>query len=261
MFGTYIGNERMLVKLAYNGMLTISAKDLSLMPSLVTTGMIETPLTKFFINNIKPGNTVIDIGANVGYFTVLGALLVGNKGKVIGYEANSDIFPLLQDNISMNWLTQQTTLINKAIYSKNTKLEFYVSNKFQGDSSINRCSTNEILESSYTKRTVEAVSLENELMSIGKIDLLKIDIEGGEYHAFLGMIELIKQNKIKKIVFEWNKSMLGENAEPFSSLIEEIVCNENCKVYSLNQEGEAVPTPLEAITSLDFYPFALIEFC
>ncbi|MCK6206014.1 FkbM family methyltransferase [Bacillus infantis] len=260
MFGTYIGNNRMLVKVVYNGMLTISSEDLSLMPSLVTTGFIEMPLTKFFINQVKPGDTIVDIGSNVGYFTVLAGLLVGSRGTVFSYEANPNIFPFLQDNISMNWLTQQAKIQNKAIYSKETTLEFNVSNKFHGDSSIKTYSSGQQQSDSITKVFSEAVSLDNELRNVDKIDLLKIDIEGGEYHAFLGMMEKIEQKKIKCIVFEWNRTMLGGDAELFAGLIREILYRNDGLIYTLNQEGETVPVSLDIITSVDFYPFAVIEF-
>lgn len=260
MFGTYIGNDKMLIKTAYNGMLTISSKDLSLMPSLVTNGVIEAPLTKFFINSIKSGQTVVDIGANIGYYTVLAGKLVGNQGKVIGYEANPEIFPLLKDNISMNWLNQQTKLQNKAIYSKESTIKFYTSSKFQGDSSINLSTTNEMNSGKYLSINVEAVSLNKELQNIDSIDLLKIDIEGGEYHAFLGMMELIEQKKIKRIIFEWNKTMLGDDAENFVEVIREILYNNDGLIYTLDQEGQPSPTFLDLITSTDFYPFAMIEF-
>lgn len=260
MYGTYIGNNKMVVKLGYNGMLTISSKDLSIMPSLVTTGFLEIPLTKYFINQIKPGNTIIDVGTNVGYFTILAAKLVGSQGKVIGYEANPNLLPFVQDNIAMNWLTNQTKLKNIAIYSEKTTLNFHLSEKFHGDSSTQIRSQNENVNDRYTTINVDANSLDNELKGINSIDLLKLDIEGGEYNAFLGMIELLKNRKIKRIVFEWNKIMLGDTANKFIELIEEILFNYNGLLYTLNQNGEQIPATLHSITSVDFYPFALIEF-
>lgn len=260
MFGTYIGNNKMLVKLAYGGMLQISSDDLSLMPSLVTTGVIEAPLTKFFINYIKPGQTIVDIGANVGYFTILAAKLVGITGKIIGFEANPNVYEILKDNISMNWLNQQTILYNKAIYSKDTLLNFHSSHKFHGDSSIHLIEKNENALSFYTTIQVEAIPLDSQFNKLEYIDLLKIDIEGGEYQAFLGMLNLIEQKKIKQIIFEWNKTMLGDEYSEFISLLNLIHQKYNGDFYILDQEGNPTPTTIDMITSIDFYPFALIKF-
>ncbi|GAB6462435.1 hypothetical protein bcgnr5371_19560 [Bacillus cereus] len=260
MFGTYIGNNKMLVKLAYNGTLSISSDDLSLMPSLVTSGSIEVPLTKFFINQIKPGQTIIDIGTNVGYFTILAAMLVGNEGKIFGFEANPTVYEFLKDNISMNWLTKQTTLYNKAVYSKNTNLNFHSSHKFHGDSSIHMRAEDENVSDFYTTISVEAIALDDQFSNLNQIDLIKIDIEGGEYQAFLGMMNLIKQKKIKQIIFEWNKKMLGDEHIKFISLLNELHEKYSGSFYILDQDGNPTPTTVDTITSIEFYPFTLIKF-
>ncbi|WP_020059798.1 FkbM family methyltransferase [Bacillus sp. 123MFChir2] len=260
MFGTYIGDDKMLIKMSYCGFLMISSKDLSLMPSLVTTGAIEPLLTKFFIQEVKPGNTIVDIGANVGYFTVLAGYLVGTHGKVIGYEANPTVYEILQDNIAMNWTTTQTKLYNKAVYSEEKTLSFRSSNKFHGDSSTHVRPENENRVEDYTIIDVEGVTLDQQLRDIPQIDVLKIDIEGGEYHAFLGMMELIKQKKIKRIVFEWNVVMLGEDKDLFFRLLQEIQEKHGGSFHILDQEGRPVQVALEAITYYEFYPYGLIEF-
>lgn len=260
MNGTYIGNDKMLVKLAYNAFLTISSKDLSLMPTLVLTGMFEVPLTKYFLTHVKPGQTVIDVGTNVGYFTLLASKLVGANGKVIGYEANPELVLNVKDNLAMNWTTENTKIINKAIYSKNAILNFLTSERFHGYSSIHEKPKDENLIDNYTSIEINAVSLDSELQDVEFIDLIKIDIEGGEYHAFLGMMGLIENKKIKRISFEWNRPMLGEDVQPFLLLISDLLNRLGGRLFFLDAEGNPVPTTLKEISSTEFYPFALLEF-
>lgn len=260
MNGTYIGNNKMLVKLAYNGYLTISSKDLSIMPTLVTTGMFEVPLTKYFISIIKQGFTVVDVGTNVGYFTILASKLVGSEGKVIGFEANAELVANVKDNLAMNWLTENTTIVNKAVYSENTVLQFLSSERFHAYSSIHEKPKDGNVLDSYSSGNVDAVSLDSELHDIEQIDLLKIDIEGGEYHAFLGMMGLIENKKIKRISFEWNRPMLGEDVQPFLLLISDLLNRLGGRLFFLDAEGNPVPTTLKEISSTEFYPFALLEF-
>lgn len=250
----------MLIKLAYNGYLTISSRDLSIMPTLVTTGMFEVPLTKYFLSQIKSGFTVVDVGANVGYFTILASKLVGNTGKVIGFEANSELVSIIKDNLAMNWLTENTTILNKAVYSENKVLRFLSSERFHAYSSIHEKPKDDNLIDAYSSKDVNAVSLDSELHDIRQIDLLKIDIEGGEYQAFLGMMGLIENKRIKRITFEWNKPMLGEEAQPFLILISDMLNRLGGRLFFLDIEGNQVPTTLKEISSMDFYPFALLEF-
>ncbi|MDR0268703.1 FkbM family methyltransferase [Paenibacillus sp.] len=260
MYGTYIGNNKMLVKLAYNAMITVPADDLSLMPSFVTSGMIEAPLTNYFLTQIKPGFTVVDIGANVGYFTVLASKMVGNSGKVFAYEASSKTAAILKDNLAINWTTENVKVINKAIYSENKLIKFHSSERFIGNSSLHERPSDENVLDTYTTKEIEAVALDNELKNIDSIDLVKIDIEGGEYHALLGMMGLLHEKKIKRVTFEWNKIMLGDVVEKFLLLMSDILNSLGGRIYLLNKEGEPVPTTLKEVSNFEFYPFVLIEF-
>ncbi|MFB5679274.1 FkbM family methyltransferase [Paenibacillus terreus] len=260
MHGTYIGDHKMLISLGYGGWITVSSQDYSLMPVLVTTGYFEYPLTNYFLKYIKAGDTVVDIGANIGYFTLLAARQVGTQGKVIGYEANPEMLPILRDNLAMNWVTDQVTLSNKAIYSENKNLEIQISERFPCYSSINERPEDNNVVDRYKKISIPGVTLDSELMDMDRIDLVKIDIEGGEYQAFLGMRGLIKQGKIKNISFEWNRPMLGEECEPFIQLLNLILHHHGGRLYVLSTEGDPVPVKLQEIISKDFYPFALIQF-
>ncbi|MDR9853358.1 FkbM family methyltransferase [Paenibacillus sp. VCA1] len=260
MNGTYIGNNKMLVKLAYNAMITVPADDLSLMPTFVTTGMFEVPLTKYFLSHVKQGYNIVDVGANVGYFTVLASKLVGSSGKVFAYEADSKTASMLKDNLAMNWTTENVKVINKAVYSESKLLKFLSSERFIAYSSLHEKPSDENVQDTFTTKEVEAVALDNELKNIDSIDLVKIDIEGGEYHAFLGMMGLLQEQKIKKVTFEWNPPMLGEDTEKFLLLISEILNSFGGRLYLLNQEGEPVATTLKEVSNFEFFPFVLIEF-
>lgn len=261
MHGTYIGNNKMLINLGYGGYLTISSQDLSLMPTLVSTGVFEVPLTNYYINTVKPGYTIVDIGANVGYFTLLAAKLVGDQGKVIAYEANAELANYVKDNLAMNWLTEKVSVINKAIYSSDQLLEFKISSRFHGYSSIYDRPQDENLLDSPTVSKVEAVALDSELADYeGTIDLVKIDIEGGEYHAFKGMLSLIRSKKIKRISFEWNRPMLGADTNSLLELINDLLNNYGAYLFYLDGYGNPIPAKLDDVAKIDFVPFVIIEF-
>jgi uncharacterized YccA/Bax inhibitor family protein len=116
MRGTYIGGQRMLVVTVYGGKLIIPSMDLSLSPELIISGSLELPLTKYLIKNIKQGFTVFDIGANLGYFTVLLGMLVGPTGKVFAYEPNPYLNSLLFDNLCI-WQVENDEFGNEKMQS------------------------------------------------------------------------------------------------------------------------------------------------
>jgi FkbM family methyltransferase len=260
MRGTYIGRDRMLIDLAYGGMLVVPADDYSLMPVLTTRGAIEPPLTHFFANTVKPGQTVVDVGANVGYFTVLAAKLVGKEGRVIAFEANPSTCELLRDNLSMNWLTDHDIEVRtEAAYSENTTVKFHASAKFVGDSSIQERPAHAHRLDEITMIEVPAVRLDDALKDVPVVDLLKIDIEGGEYHAFKGMLRLIKDDRIRRIVFEWNAVMLGQDTERFARVLRNIRDEHGGTFHALDQEGRPSPVTIEELERVPFYPFAVID--
>lgn len=260
MRGTYIGRDRMLIDLVYGGMLVVPADDYSLMPALTTWGAIEPPLTKFFAGHVKPGHTIVDVGANVGYFTVLAAKLVGTQGRIIAFEANPATCDLLKDNLSLNWLTDHDiTVRTEAAYSDNTTVKFHASAKFVGDSSIQQRPAHAHRRDEITMIEVPAVRLDDALAGLPVIDLLKIDIEGGEFHAFTGMMNLIKEDRIRRIVFEWNAIMLGPDTERFAALLRTVRDDYGGAFRVLDQEGQPSPVTIDELVQVPFYPFAVIE--
>lgn len=259
MHGTYVGNDTMLVKTVYNGLLTISSNDRGLMPLLVANGGFEFPLTKYIINELKPGGIMVDVGANVGYYTLLAALMVGDKGKVYAFEASPSVYTNLKQNLEMNWADKQVEFINKAVYSRNETLTFHDSINAPINSSINKHHDYLADPSKYTTIEVEAVRLDDILAEVEKIDLMKMDIEGAEYRAFLGMMQLIKSGRIKQIVFEWNKPTLGNEAGPFHSLLKQLQMELSCSYYSLNNDGFTELINIDDLYHVDFYPFVVLK--
>lgn len=220
MFGTYIGNNRMLVTLQTGGKIHALADDLSVTTGLMLDGFFEAGLTNYILNHIKPGMNVVDVGANIGYFSVVLGYRVGNEGRVTAYEPNPKVHLLAQDNLTLNEHKHNAVLKKKGVYSKNTTLTFNVSDRFQGNSSIKEHSDrykDDFKSDEYHKETIEVIALDNE--ELGFIDFLKIDTEGGEYHVFLGMEDILQGKKVDTVVFELNKSMLQEDTNKFYELL------------------------------------------
>ena len=83
---------------------------------LALNGIYNSLDTKIVMNEIKPGNIVIDIGAHIGYYTLIFAELVGDSGKVFSFEPESKNFELLTKNVDVNNF-QNVTLEKKGAVS------------------------------------------------------------------------------------------------------------------------------------------------
>ncbi len=141
--------------------------------------------------NPKKGDTVIDIGAAFGLYTITSSKRVGANGKVIAIEAHPDSFEMLNRNIKLNGLTNVTTL-NYAVYSKETKVKIYSNYTIMSE---------RIREEQVKEKFVEvnADTLDSILQQNGirqeQINWIKIDVEGAEFEVLKGAHNTLSNSK------------------------------------------------------------------
>jgi len=159
-------------------------------------GEYETQIMK---NHIKKGDVVIDVGANIGYFTLLYSRLVGEKGKVIAFEPEPKNFELLKKNIEINNY-DNVIIEQKAVSDSNGTLNLFLADNMANHKIYQ-------LSESYDKSIpIESVILDDYLKEhnlTDKINFIKIDVEGAEYNVFNGMKSVIAQSKNLKIFTEF----------------------------------------------------------
>ncbi len=186
----------------------------------------------FLKKTLKKDNVFIDIGANIGAYTLIASKLVEKTGMVIAFEPVNTINKMLIENIMMNDLTN-ITVEKKAVYDQNTNLELFISNEQNmGMSSILNHS-----HESGEKQKIEAITLDNyvQLKKLAKIDLVKIDIEGAEIHALKGM----KQSLVKfkpTLIIEISDGIL-ENSSVKSNAIYDFLFDLNYVPYNIDEKG------------------------
>jgi FkbM family methyltransferase len=249
---TYIGNGRMLVAPAWGGKMVAPSDDLSLMPDLAIQGAFDIGLTNFIIANVQTGMTVVDVGANIGYITILLGHRVGSEGKAIAYECSPKNFEFLEENIKMNYIPQVGLYQLAVSDTTGDIISFYEPTRFRGSGSTK----SEIVDAfkvlapfdELKKIEVSTVSLDYHLKDTGFIHFMKIDIEGGEYKAFLGMKELIENNKVGMVAFEMNSSALMDELEPMLNLMKEYR-DKGARFFIINLEGILIEQELEHLFS------------
>jgi len=152
---------------------------------------------RFIKNQLYEGEIFIDIGANVGAYSLIASRLVGKSGKVIAFEPASKSFLRLLKNISLNGITNIVPE-RLAVIDKTTQTDLYISGSQNlGMSSIYHHN----FETGITEK-VESISLDDyvEKQGISKISLIKIDIEGSEYLALKGMQKVLTVLRPKVLV-------------------------------------------------------------
>ncbi len=166
----------------------------SLFLSLSSHEAMQVTLSK---KEIKKGDIVLDIGAHIGYYTILFSELVGPEGKVYSFEPHPKNFQLLKKTVEINNLTN-VEIFQNIVSDKNKPVDFYISKL---DSIGNRMFDSNEAES---KIEIDSISIDEFLKNKhDKINFIKMDIQGAEVLAIDGMKETLRNNKHLKIIQEW----------------------------------------------------------
>jgi FkbM family methyltransferase len=156
----------------------------------------------------KEGDTVVDVGAHMGRYTITSSKSVGQHGTVIAVEAHPYNFRILYHNLRLNKL-QNVSALNCAVYSKKAKLKLYLPDEDLGYTMHHSLMTN-YLVSKYSKEIeqryieVEADTLDNllKVRGINEVNWIKIDVEGAEYEVLKGAKEILSASKDISILVE-----------------------------------------------------------
>lgn len=167
--------------------------------------------TKVFKGIVKEGDSVIDVGANIGYFSLLAARLVGEKGKVYSFEPEPLNYNFLCKNIELNNY-KNITAYQKAVSNKVGTVKLYIANETGAHTLREYHDTSYFTDKNFGKFVeVESIILDDFFIDKhDKIDVIKMDVEGSEMLVFLGMDKIIKKNRNIKIVTEFCPSFIRE---------------------------------------------------
>jgi FkbM family methyltransferase len=180
----------------------VPASDISLVPILLKYRCWEPHITRYLTREIRPSHVFVDVGANVGYFTVLCAPLAD---RVVAFEPVARTCGYCRTNVELNKLTN-VELRQQALWHEETTLQINL------DSSSVMTAAVVTNGSAATFETISAVSLDG-LIATGRLDLprldiLKMDAEGAELSALIGMHETLARCR-PRIVMEINRATLA----------------------------------------------------
>ena len=153
----------------------------------VQQGIGEPQVQNALVEHLRPGMTFYDLGANIGFFSLMAARLVGPQGRVVSFEADPEIADRLRENLARNQFTC-AHVEQKAVWSEPSTVAFErVDPNTSPDRGLGHVSPN---GSAPGTIAVEAVSLDQYTASHPPPDFLKCDVEGAEVAVFQGATRL-----------------------------------------------------------------------
>ena len=209
--------------------------------SISIFGVYE-PLTTQLVKDIlRPGDAFVDIGANIGWFTLLAAPLVGDTGKVIAFEPEPANMAILKQNIALNTL-HNVELAATAVADRNETMTLYLCPTDRGSHALYRT------DDGRSSIQVAAVRLDDYLGAFaGRIALIKMDIEGAEGQAVAGMQSLLKRNPGVKIIMEFSPLALNKCGTAPADLLA-LLSNLGFAFQDINEEERHItPTTADAL--------------
>ncbi|HBT81637.1 hypothetical protein A2757_00560 [Candidatus Giovannonibacteria bacterium RIFCSPHIGHO2_01_FULL_48_47] len=193
----------------------INPEDTGEAPDLLLRGVYDEYETELVKNLIKPGMRAVDIGAHIGYFTLIMARAAGPEGKVWAFEPEPENFKLLKTNIKINNL-DNVTAYPYALSNKKGKVKLFLDKKNLGNVSLQAGNISaQDLGGSFE---VEAHTLD-EHFEKEKIDFIKIDVQGAEGLVLKGGEKTLKNNKLKMIMEFWPWGLKNLGSDPLEFLI------------------------------------------
>jgi FkbM family methyltransferase len=216
-----MGNNIALLCTTNHCKMYVDTRDLLIAPWLLMHGEWEPEETELVKKLIKPGDVFVDVGANLGYYTLL-AIRVG-ASQAYAFEAQPSTYELLGKNVIINWMSKVVQYEHLAIYSHTTDLEFFVRNHYPGNSSLGFSPPDQLKKwfDTTTAVKVHAVSLDDYFADKpAKIDLIKVDVEGAEPAVFEGARRTLAQNRNVKVLCEWSPDQMATARQDPKHLIE-----------------------------------------
>jgi len=197
----------------------------------------EPYVTEEFRQLLRPGMTFLDVGANIGYFTLLAARLVQESGHVYAFEPNPGNCVSLRRSLAENGFNHVTVFQN-AVAEKAQTLIFSGGGADSNGRIINE---SEPMAQEFALPRVEAVVLDDVLADAARIDVIKMDIEGAEPRAWEGMQQLIAKHR-PVLVMEFAPELIRitSGADP-AAFMEAIQAQYD--VYILERSGQKSATP------------------
>ena len=163
----------------------IKTHDITILPSMLN-GTYETSELDLYRGLLRPGMRVVDVGANMGMYSVIGSAAVGPTGSVVAFEPEATNFDLLGRNLAENGCANVKP-VQAGVGAKAGTTKLYLQDDSIGTHSIGQ------IGDRWTE--IAIVTLDDELLGGPKVDFIKMDIEGYEEAALEGMRGLLERDR------------------------------------------------------------------
>jgi FkbM family methyltransferase len=201
--------------------------------NLIRWGVWEARETEFVRALLRPGDTFVDVGANIGYFSVLAAERTGSSGYVIAFEPEPRNLELLRMNLARNGVRTNATVFPLAAYSHSCEMALATDEANRGD--------HRLAPHDDTGLRVRCVRLDDVLPR--SVDVIKIDTQGFDHDVVAGLTKTIAANPALVVLTELSLTKLGDRGID----VDEVVAGYLARGFGIEAlDPSGTPYPLAA---------------
>ena len=245
----YVGEHTILTQSVFGHLLHLDTRDTSLLPSLVLRGYWEPSVTRALLRLVRPGQHIVEVGANVGYYSLILASRVTATGSVTAFEANPRMVDLLRRTLAANGYAAAVRVVPLAVTDRPSRVTLHRLHRQQGSSSLYAFTPADLAvwDDQASPLEVEATSLDAFFGADGvPPDLVKIDAEGAEPAIVTGMQGLLARAPRIQLLLEFVPAVLeraGHDAHHFLTSIVRL----GFRLHTIDRRGRLKPTTIERL--------------
>lgn len=192
----YLGGSTALCRVLGRYKMLVDTEDMGVSVHLIGDGFWEMWLTAAMLRLVKPGMTAVDLGANLGYFSLLMSDLVGAGGRVHAFEPNAGLAGRLRKSLAINGFGERATVHEQAIGDRSGSARLFVPANEPGGGHV-----------LHDEATLPGADIRIDrfdvLPALAGADFVKIDVEGAEHAVWRGMAGFLATGRPVTIVLEF----------------------------------------------------------
>ena len=213
----YLGGRRGLTRLASGQLFIVDTDARDLATWIIHGGVWESCVDDLLGALVRPGDTFVDVGANMGYYTVKIGDRVGAAGRVFAFEPNPKLFEVLNDNVHINALSARARLFQAAAGEAAGTARLQFEPRYPGGGHL---SVGDEPADAALSQVQASVLRIDDVIADGRADLIKIDVEGFEPLVLRGMAALLARSPGAAVITEVAYSHWARFGDPAQMLVQ-----------------------------------------
>jgi FkbM family methyltransferase len=229
----YLGDHQALCRVLGRYKIYVDTRDIGIASHLMLEGYWEPWITKAMMQCVRRGSVVADIGANLGYFTVLLADLTGAEGRVLAFEPNPLLAPLVRKSVAVNGFAGFVDFHEIGLGAAGGRATM--------EASLDQPGGGRTIPATGKKGAITIARLD-QIAHAEDLEFIKMDVEGFEPEVWKGMSAILERGRPMTVFMEFT---VGRLADPAGFL--EAILGHGFSLEIVSTDHGIVPTTREAI--------------